>query len=967
MASVTLPRHPEPPVGRADELAVLNRLAAAARRDTDLRVALVSGDAGMGKSHLVAAFAAELEDALVLVGECLDLDGAARPWAPLVQALRPVLRDPTSDAAAALDDPARAALSRLVPELGVRPERAQGLADIDVGQTQLYEHLLALLERLGRRAGLLVLVIEDLHFSEPSTRDLLAFLSQNLTDAPVLLVATVRGDEITRRHPAARLLTALRRGTRTTELVLGPLGPVAMTQLLRPLCEHLPDQHAIDEVLDRADGNPFFGLELARSGRQVPDHLGDLLLDRFDELAEPTREVLRIVAAAGDSIGHDLLRRITGMDETAATRALREAIDHRLLVVTSDGTYRFRHALLQEVVHDLLLPGEATRLHQALAAALEADGGLRGRHAAAIARHHQIAGDAARGLEASFAAGVAALDAVAYVEAQRHFERVAQLWPDVPDADARTGTDLAEVLKKAALCAISGDDGRRGLLLARQALTHLDPDADPRRRALIQMWIGHGMQHFGEPSGVDAYRTAVAMVGEEPSSERARVLAALAKGLMVTNDTVAAEQVATESIAVARAVGSSRDEAYSLITLGTIEMERGDLEVGRDHLEEGKRLAADLGRIDYVLRAHTNLSHSLMLAGQLEGSVAVAQRGVALARANGLLRTHGVYQQGNMVEALVPLGQLAEAVELAEENVALAPDGLSGSHAYLGQAEARLLLGDVDAAAAAVASAKRHARASAEPQFTSRAAVVSAGVQQALGNHGAALAEARTALADLVDGEGPAGYEAALAVLVLEAALALASTAPVPEEVIAEVIATVDAATVRGQTMLHVAHAARLSALAAQLEGADAREAWRAAAAVHDEMGLAPGQARCLLSLAEAALDAGDRAEAQEAWKAATRVAEDIGAGRLAMAAVILGRRGGFLDPDRVEDPYGLTNREMEVLRLVADGLSNAQIGAELFITGKTASVHVSNILAKMGVASRGQAAAEAHRAGLFG
>ena len=166
---------------------------------------------------------------------------------------------------------------------------------------------------------------------------------------------------------------------------------------------------------------------------------------------------------------------------------------------------------------------------------------------------------------------------------------------------------------------------------------------------------------------------------------------------------------------------------------------------------------------------------------------------------------------------------------------------------------------------------------------------------------------------------------------------------------------------------MNVAHAARLSALAAPLEGADAREAWRAAAAVHDEMGLAPGQARCLLSLAEAAMDSGDRAEAQEAWKAATRVAEHIGNGRLAMAAGILGRRGGFLDPDRVEDPYGLTNREMEVLRLGADGMYNAQIGAELFITGKTASVHVSNILAKMGVASRGQAAAEAHRAGLFG
>ena len=967
MASVTLPRHPEPPVGRADELAILNRLAAAARRDADLRVALVSGDAGMGKSHLVAAFAAGIEDALVMVGECLDLGGATLPYAPLVQALRPVLRESTADIDVDLDAPARAALSRLVPELGPPPERAQGVADIDVGQTQLYEHLLALLERLGRRTGLLVLVIEDLHFSEPSTRDLLAFLSQNLTGAPVLLVATVRGGEVTRRHPVSRLLTALRRGSRTTEVTLGPLGTVAMTQLLRPLCEHLPDQHAVDEVLERADGNPFFGLELARSGRRVPDHLGDLLLDRFDELAEPTREVLRLVAAAGDSIDHDLLRRMTGMEETAVTRALREAVDHRLLVVTGDGAYRFRHALLQEVVHDMLLPGEARRLHQALAAALEADGGLRGRHAAALARHHLIAGDVARCLEASFAAGVSALDAVAYVEAQWHFERVAKLWPDVPDAGERTGTDLAEVLKKAALCTVSGHDGRRGLSLARQALTHLDPDADPRRAALIQMWIGHAKQHLGDPGGVDAYRTAVATVGEEPTEERARVLAALAKGLMVTNQAVEAEDVATESIVVARQVGSVRDEAYSLITLGTIEMARGDHDVGRTHLEEGTRLAADINRIDYVLRGHTNLSHSLMVAGQLEASIAVAQRGVPLARANGLLRSHGVYQQANMVEALVPLGRLVEAEELAEENVALSPDGLAGAHAYLGQAEARLLLGDVDGASAAVASAYRHMGGTAEPHFAARAAVVSAGVQQALGNHGAALEESRSALVALRNGQGPARYEASLACNVLEAVMALAASAPVPNQVVEDVVAAVDAATARGQTALHVADVARLGALSAQLEGVDTREAWTAAATVHDEMDFAPGHARCLLSLAEAELEAGDRAAALAAWKAATRIADDIGAGRLVMAATTLGRRGGFLDPDRVEDPYELTNREMEVLRLVADGLSNAQIGAELFITGKTASVHVSNILAKMGVASRGQAAAEAHRAGLFG
>lgn len=953
---------PPPLVGRQEELATLRRLAAGARADGTLRLALVTGDAGMGKSHLLQALAASLDDpATVLTGECLDLGEATLPYAPLVQALREVLRDPDAHGVA-LDDPARAALSRLAPELGPPPARATGLEGQEVGHTQLYEHVLSLVERLAVHAGLLVLAIEDLHFSDASTRDLLWFLSQNISAAPLLLVVTARAEEISRRHPAHRLITAMRRSPKVTEVVLGPLGRVPMIQMLAATWGEDPDQTHVDEVVDRAAGNPFFALELAQAGHHVPEGLSDLLLARVDALGPDTQHLLRLAAAAGPLIEHETIRAVTGWTDDRITAALREAVDERVLEVTVEAAHRFRHALLQEVIHDLLLPGEARGLHAELARALTADGGLTGRHAARIARHHERSGDLAACLEASHAAAEAALAAVAYPQAQRHFERVADLWHDVPDAAERTGVDLAEVLKKAALCAISGYDEQRGIKLAQRAMAEVDLATDATRAALIQMWIGHGMSHAGLPHSVEAYRRAVELVGPDPSAERARVLGALAKGLMLLAAFAEAQGVAREAIAVAEEVGSSRDAAYSMITLGTIEMGIGAQEDGQRLLEEGLRVATEIGRVDYVLRGHVNLSDGLTNHGSLVEAVEVAQRGVALARAHGLLRSHGAMLQANMVDALVMLGRVEEALEVSEEAVALAADGLLGGHARLGRAEALLLGGRPDEAAAAVTEAYRQMREVEEPQYVMRLARVDGDVRQALGNHARAMEVGEAALAQLGPVEGNARYEAGLAALTLEAAARANRLTP---DLLDRLQAAVDRAAARGELPVHRADRLHLAALRRTHGEGDAVSAWTAAAEAYEALGMAPCQVRCLLAAADAQLVGGDRTGAQEDWKRASRLAGDMGAIHLGMQAEVLGRRAGFLESAPQQDPYGLTSRELEVLQLVAAGLTNGQIGEELFITGKTASVHVSNLMAKMGVSTRGQAAAQAHRAGL--
>ncbi|WP_370326412.1 LuxR C-terminal-related transcriptional regulator [Euzebya sp.] len=961
-----MPPSTAPLAGRGTELAVLARLADAARRDGDLRVAVVSGEAGMGKTALIEAFCATVADqATVLRGECLDLGSARLPYAPVVQALRPILRAP-AEAGLRLDDPARSTLSRLVPELGRHdepgrgPEVPAGIQDLEVGHTQLYEHLLGVVEGVARAAGLAVWCVEDIHFSEPATRDLIQFMVGNLAAVPVLLVLTVRTDEVGRRHPVRPLLAALDRSPRATSVALGPLGPVPMTELIRPALADC-SQRQVDEVLDRAAGNPLFALELAAGGTHLPSQLSDLLLDRVERCDPATQQVLRVMAAAGEHVPHEVLAAVTGLASEALTTALREAVDSRLVVVTADGTYRFRHALMQEATEDALLPGEAVELHAALAEVLTADGGPGGPHAARLARHYRAAHRPELEIQAAYVAGRRALDVVAYADAQAHFERVAALWADVADAAERTGDDLAGVLKHAAICAISGYDLRRGIALANQALAHLDAEAEPERAGLIHMWVGHGSKADWTAAEA-AYRLAVETVPDADTPARARVEAAFATALELEDHVEEAEARALRAIEVARRAGSPRDEAYAMITLASIRSRTGSPEAD-ELFASARALAEDIGRIDYLLRCDINLSDHHTVHGRFAEAVAVAERGIALARTHGLERTYGSVLRSNALEALVPLGRLAEAHELAAENAVTAPDGITGAHALMTLGAVEVRLGLVEEAADSALAAERHLGRTSQPQFRSMLDRLSCEVAMATGAHDRALSLSLAALAHLSTRTGLARHDAGIAV---QGAEAVRAGAGGPDE-LAVLGDAVAAAARRGESAPHAADRRQLAALLAEVAGAaDAVDRWDAAATGFAELSMPVERSRCLLGAAELRLRDGDRAGAQRDWKRALRLATDAEARRLVHAAEALGRRGGFLAGDDVADGYGLTAREHEVLRLVAEGLSNAEIGERLFIAAKTASVHVSNILAKMGVPSRQHAAALAHRSGIL-
>src|ERR687892_2211046 len=374
-------------VGRAGQLA---ELEAALHDAVDKRssLVLVAGESGVGKSRLLDELTGRARErgALVLVGDCVELGEGELPYAPLVGALRPLLRDghPALDA---LPDPLRAALTAVLPGLGDRVP-----SDREASQSSVFEALLALLEGLAD-ARLVLLAIEDLHWSDSSTRHFLSFLSRTLCGERILVVGTYRSDELHRRHPLRPLLAELTRDADTRLVELPAFTREELAEQLESILAAAPDAGLLERIWHRSEGNPLFTEEILAAGLDgrgpLPPTLSDALMLRVEHLSATAQDVLRWLSCQ-PSVDHELLAEVTGLDADPLTEALREAAARHILIARDDGTYAYRHTLLREVVHDDLLPGERTRFHSVLARALEERiaAGDAGAHITTQAAHH---------------------------------------------------------------------------------------------------------------------------------------------------------------------------------------------------------------------------------------------------------------------------------------------------------------------------------------------------------------------------------------------------------------------------------------------------------------------------------------------------------------------------------------------------------------------------------------------------
>ena len=435
-------------VGREQELARL-RGALARTEAGEASVVLVGGEAGVGKSRLLQAAFGSVGGARVLTGGCIEVGGDSLPFVPVVEALRTLTRTTTPEALDRLLGPARRELARLLPELAGDDSPAVGAP----GSTaQLFELLLGVLGRLGAEQPL-VLVVEDLHWADRSTLDLVAFLVRALPGTRVLLVLTYRSDEVDRRSPLRPLLSGWERLRGVERLQLDRFDRGEVSAQMGAILGSPPAPGMVDLVFDRSEGNAFFVEELVRTVREgageheLPPSLRDVLLSRAERLSGPAQRLLRTAAVAGRWVPERLLAEVAAVSPAELYEALREVVDSSLLVVDGAGRgYAFRHALTRDAVYEDLLPGERGELHTAYAQALDRDPGLAGDVSsvpATLAVHWYAAHDLPRALSASVQAGRQAMAAFAPAEARRHLERALEVWRNVPDADTWAGTEAS--------------------------------------------------------------------------------------------------------------------------------------------------------------------------------------------------------------------------------------------------------------------------------------------------------------------------------------------------------------------------------------------------------------------------------------------------------------------------------------------------------------------------------------------
>ncbi|GGW82516.1 LuxR family transcriptional regulator [Streptomyces caelestis] len=962
-----------PVVGRDAELARLCAVLERARGG-DARAVLVAGDAGVGKTRLLDEVGGLAADAgmTVVTGHCVDLGDVGLPYLPFTEVLGVLAADERFASALA----AHPVVERL---LGAGTDSAR---DVD-GRLRLFEGMAGLLAAVADVAPLL-LVLEDLHWADQSSRDLLRFLhGRGVLRHRLAVFASYRADDLHRRHPLRPLLAELIRLPAVERLELRPLGDADVARLVRQLERRPLAEATVRRIVERAEGNAFYAEELlaatdTESGG-VPSGLADVLLIRFEQLSDTAQQVLRTAAVAGRRVEHELLRQAVGLPEEELESALREAVGRQLLAAGDDDTYSFRHALAREAVYADLLPGERARLHGAFARLL-AGQGRAAESAAERAHHYRESHDLAEALAASLEAADHAQRVGAPAEEQRHLEAALDLWPAV-GAEARppgAGVDRVTLTLRASAAAAHAGELHRAVSLTRSALAELGQDADSELAARVRYTLAGNLLSVDHLTSAFAYSSeALAMIPEDPPS-RTWVWAAATHAMAARHvgEIETALRVARRALSVAEELRVTDAQADLLISLAVFDGDGRRGPEGRERLLKARELARSSGNAAVELRALFNLAMGCYESGALAECVPWLTEGLDRARRAGLLSSpYPLEMRYLRLLVLQVLGRWDECVRAAAADAEVLP--AAGGYTVGPALYVALARGDMTAA--------DRAHALLEGPFdwmaTLVAGIVLTDAAALRRDPEDAVRWTRSTVAALTDEAG-----ARPDVTVRLAALALSSVADAAAEprpagddagarrwtdTAAELVELARATATQGengapqgpegQAWLARAEAEWIRAVS----GPDAA-AWSRAMTAFG-YGDVYEQARCRLRYAEALVAAGRREEAAAEAREVRETAGRLGATPLREQVDALVRRGRLAGTPETDERAGvLTAREQEVLRLLALGRSNRQIGEELFITGKTASVHVSNILAKLGASSRGEAVAIAYREGLI-
>ena len=948
---------------------------------------VLSGDAGVGKTRLLV----ELRDLAVeegwrvVAGHCLDFGDSALPYLPFSEVLgRLEVELPEQVQRVAAAHPALARLQpgrRVLVSTEGAATSAGRVEGESIDRADLFTAVHSLLEEASALSPVL-LVIEDCHWADQSTRDLLSFLFSRPFEGPgpVAIVASYRADDLHRRHPLRRQVAEWSRLGGVERMALTPLGEEQVRLLVASLSTDAIGEKELSAIVRRAEGNAFFVEELVGAATQpgswVPDDLADVLLVRLDRLNDAARQVVRVASVAGRKVAHDLLVAASGLGAVELEDGLRQAVEMNLLV-PGDGRYSFRHALLGEAVYDDLLPGERVRLHAQYADALRE--GSRGT-AAELARHARLAHDLDTALDASIRAGDEAMAVAGPDEAAMHYEQALELVCD-PARRATVDVDVSKLAVNAAEALTSSGQPTRAAALLAEQLEQLPADAPAawRSRMLAARADAVMLTESPDTSPIDLAQQAVDLLPADAGGLRAKVLASQARVLSGYHRFDEAQAAGLDALALAEKLDLHELASDVITTLSQLK-KAGPKDALRTALLEAVDRAVETGAINAEMRARFFLGRSYEDWGEWAQAEHWFRSGMKAAAAAGVPNApYGFESRWQLAWIKYVVGDWDEALRLADtsgEQVPPIPSALVESISLLVES----------ARGEPVAERARALRKFWELEG------------------GVAINSVVAELVDASQADDPgavvAVYQDAVSVLsriwhawfsarIRLAAITIGAIADaLPRLSAAErttYVAEVERLHGEGHTVLDKysdpsgfwgpegrAWTKRLDAetlRARWLAGVDVPpqdaliEVWREAEQLYDDFGHVHELATVRAVLAGILRATGDTAGARELGDRAREVAH-----RLDAQPLLDRLRAQGTAPTRADGPASdtLTAREAEIIALVAEGRSNGEIGKQLFISAKTVSVHVSNILGKLGAAGRTEAAAIARRRGLL-
>ncbi len=1002
---------------------------------------------------------------------------------------------------------------------GALPDRPTSTA-LERRQGRVLEALLGVVGRLAERQPVLF-VIEDLHDADAGSRAFVSFSSRIRRAQRVCLIGTWQADEVTRDHPLTRTIAemAAARDRGPARITVPPLARAELAELVQSIEGERPTASALVLVADRSRGLPLIAEELLAARRELSDatmigSFADIVIARLARHGPECRRVLRLVALAGRPVDRDELAATAAAFELTTDRlpprsstrprhgdgaldpdlaaGLEEALAAGVLVEEADGV-AFRHEHIRRAAADDLLPRLRHRHHIALAAGLAAHPGESASHwlaANAPDRGFAAAVDAAGRAEAAHAPedALAALElALALVDAAARTTDIRAAADARPEATAparsnqgrrattaegRTEDDRARadairevatpLQLRAAESAFAAGRPARAVAYLEAILGSFDERRDRVALGLLHERLGRYRRAAGDRTGaLAALERAVDLVPDEPTLERATVLAALAQATMLDGSFARSETLARDAMRIGASCGEDGQAVvvHATTTLG-VALGWGDApEAGVALLEEARGLAERAGDADEVFRVYANLTTVLDLVGRRPEAVDIAYEGIEASRRAGLEAVYGNFLRGNASDTLYLLGRWKEASATSTTALEWSPAGV----AFVRPIDTLAIL-EIETQAGEAAGRQLGQRlveletvSDAQHAVPIYRAAASLALWQ--GDHADATRAAGKGW-DLVKDSGDWALVAKMAATVAEVDSMAAADAGARRD-----LATL--ATIRGRSRNVVRSATRAiersgvgptigsrreadawlavaTAHRDRLEGRDDPAAWDRLAAAWKTLGNPYEVARARWRQAEAILGSGEgragrgrarppleeaaeigvsllarpllREVRQLAGRAMIRLPETVDAvldepDRVA-TAVLSGAIGDGADgsdglmvavgpgpdgqaagvggalagngngdgagagsalvrgvvgeaPVAKQDTFGLSPREREVLALIAEGRTNREIGERLFISQKTVGVHVGNILAKLSVSGRVEAAAVAIRLGL--